>query len=118
MEHYVSCNLFADDTALMSVHDTASEARHALQPAVTRTDEWLTASSLLVNPTKSSCLLFTRSACTEKTAFEQLSLGNTSLPKTSTQSILALTSLAIYNGAHISTLSSQRLVAFLDFFSD
>ena len=65
-EDYVSCDLFADDTTLISVHDTASDARHALQPAVTRTDEWLTASSLLVNPTKSSCLLFTRSVCTGK----------------------------------------------------
>ena len=46
-EDNVSCNLFADDTALISVYDTASEARHALQPAVTRTDQWLTASSLL-----------------------------------------------------------------------
>ena len=89
-EDYVSCNLFADDTALISVHDTASDAHHALQPAVTRTDEWLTASSLLVNPTKSSCLLFTRSVCTEKTAFEQLSLGNTSLPITTTQKHLGL----------------------------
>ena len=89
-EDYVSCSLFADDTALISVHDTASGARHALQPAITRTDEWLTASSLLVNPTKSSCLLFTRSVCTEKTAFEQLSLGNTSLPITTTQKHLGL----------------------------
>ena len=89
-EDYVSCNLFADDTALISVHDTASEARHVLQPAVTRTDEWLTASSLLVNPTKSSCLLFTRSVCTDKTTFEQLFLGNACLPISSTQKHLGL----------------------------
>ena len=107
-EDYVSCNLFADGTVLISAHDTASEACHAFQPAVTRTDEWLTASSLLVNPTKSSCFLFNRSLSNSKTTFGQVSIGNTRLPITGTQKHLGLNFTGnLQWGTHLSTVISK-----------
>ena len=45
----VSCNLFADDTALISIGHTATATTLKIQPAVTRTGIWLNTWSLMVN---------------------------------------------------------------------
>ena len=47
-----TCSQFADDTALVTINESADDAQHSLQDAVTSAATWLTDWHLLVNATK------------------------------------------------------------------
>ena len=51
-------SLFADDTAVLAAHTSATVAQQSLQCAVTRAGAWLKRWHLLVNPTKTVILAF------------------------------------------------------------
>ena len=55
-----TCSQFADDTALVTINESADDAQHSLQDAVTSAATWLTDWHLLVNATKTVVMSFQR----------------------------------------------------------
>ena len=56
----ITCSQFADDTALVTINESADDAQHSLQDAVTSAATWLTDWHLLVNATKTVVMSFQR----------------------------------------------------------
>ena len=55
-----TCSQFADDTALVTINESADDAQHSLQDAVTSAATWLTDWHLLVNAIKIVVMSFER----------------------------------------------------------
>ena len=55
-----TCSQFADDTALITTHESVEEAQHALQLSVTSAAKWLKDWHLLVNESKTIVMSFQR----------------------------------------------------------
>jgi len=86
----VQLESYADDLNPLSSHENIHKAESALQPYLNELFDWTVENDLQLNPTKSSCTLFSPDPAEQETQL-QLSINNQPIPTTKHPKILGVT---------------------------